>query len=218
MKRRELYAAGEPFGDCCTRREAGRIIYGGGDSASASSSDVFNTITNTDRRNAVSNGLGITGDGSAINITSTTTDPGALKAMEMAMTDAREAQKQAAQVQAAAASSAASSAYASNALVTQTADSMLSKSLGFATNANATNAEGFSRLLDVGTDLFKTNVGTFEKLLSKQYDSVQNTQALTAQAYQTATAEKAGTIDNKTIVVLGIAGAVAVVFAMRAKG
>ena len=28
--RRELYAMGEPFGSSCTRREAGRVVYGGG--------------------------------------------------------------------------------------------------------------------------------------------------------------------------------------------
>lgn len=34
--RQQLYAMGEPFGDCATRREAGRVIYGGGGSSSSS--------------------------------------------------------------------------------------------------------------------------------------------------------------------------------------
>jgi hypothetical protein len=35
ITRRKLYALGEPFGDCCTRIEAGRVICGGGDSSSS---------------------------------------------------------------------------------------------------------------------------------------------------------------------------------------
>ena len=34
--RQQLYAMGEPFGDCATRREAGRVIYGGGGGSSSS--------------------------------------------------------------------------------------------------------------------------------------------------------------------------------------
>ena len=33
--RRQLYAMGEPLGECVTRKEGGRIIYGGGDSTPA---------------------------------------------------------------------------------------------------------------------------------------------------------------------------------------
>jgi hypothetical protein len=38
--RRQLYAMGEPLGECVTRKEGGRIIYGGGDSAPATQTQV----------------------------------------------------------------------------------------------------------------------------------------------------------------------------------
>lgn len=222
MNRRELYALGEPFGDCATRREAGRLICGGGGDSS-SSSDVFNQVTNTDNRLAVSNGVGQTGSGNSLAIT--TTDPGALRAMEMALLsnskateDAAKAQAEAARMASQASASAAASAASAGAATAASADRMLGKSLDFASAANGQTHDSFSRLLGVGESMFKTNIGTFEKLLSKQYDSVQNTQALTAAAYQTATAEKAGSIDNKTIMVLGLAAAGALAFTMRRKG
>lgn len=214
MNRRELYAMGEPFGDCATRREAGRLICGGGGDSS-SSSDVFNEVNNYDNRLAVSNGLGQTGSGNTLQITSTTTDPGALRAMELALISNSKATEDAAKAQAAAAAAAANAGAAAGQSAARVAETSLSKSLDFATNANATNAQGFSKLLAVGESMFKTNIGTFEKLLTKQFDSVENTQALTAAAYQQATAEKAGSIDNKTIMVLGLAAAGALAFTMR---
>lgn len=73
--RRQLYAAGETFGECCTRREPGRIVCGGGDSQTTQA-----TI-NTDRRNAVQNGIGVTGDGNVLSVN--VTDGGATrKALE----------------------------------------------------------------------------------------------------------------------------------------
>lgn len=64
--RRELYAAGEPFGDSCTRIEAGRIIYGGGGSRSSSAQ----TTTNQDNRVAVQDGIGMANSsGNVITVT-----------------------------------------------------------------------------------------------------------------------------------------------------
>lgn len=224
MNRRELYAFGEPFGDCATRREAGRLICGGGGDSS-SSSDVFNSVQNTDNRLAVSNGLGQTGSGNSLAITNTTTDPGALRAMELALLsnskateDAAKAQAEAARMASQASASAAASAASAGAATAASSERMLGRSLDFASTANGQNHDSFSALLGVGESMFKTNIGTFEKLLSKQFDSVENTQALTAAAYQQATAEKAGSIDNKTIMVLGLAGAAALAFTMRRKG
>lgn len=215
MNRRELYALGEPFGDCATRREAGRLICGGGGD-SESSADVFNQVTNTDNRLAVSNGVGQTGSGNSLAIT--TTDPGALRAMELALLSNSKATEDAAKAQAEAARMASQASASAGAATAASADRMLGKSLDFASAANGKTHDSFSRLLNVGESMFKTNIGTFEKLLSKQYDSVQNTQALTAAAYQTATAEKAGSIDNKTIMVLGLAAAGALAFTMRRRG
>lgn len=78
ISRRALYAAGEPFGECATRREPGRIVCGGGDSESKQST------TNLDKRVVASNGVGISGDGNSLRMDSTTynvlTDGGAVKA------------------------------------------------------------------------------------------------------------------------------------------
>lgn len=63
---------------------------------------------------------------------------------------------------------------------------------------------GFEALLGVADKLFDRGAGALEK----QAASV-------ADAYREATAEKSGTLDNKTIVMLGVAGAVALVMVAR---
>lgn len=203
MNRRELYEFGEPFGACCTRREAGRLICGGGGDSS-SSADTNSQVINQDNRLAVSNGVGQTGSGNTLTITSTTTDAGALKLAEASMLEATRAAERA-----------SASAQAGAASQQRAASQTTAEAFKFATVNNATNAAGFEKLLDVGLDMFSTNIGTFEKLVDKQFAATENTQALTAQAYQTATAEKSGSIDNKTIMVLGLAGAAALAFTMR---
>lgn len=70
---------------------------------------------------------------------------------------------------------------------------------------NATNAEGFTQLLDAAGDLFKRG----ESLIGQTQKSV-------ADAYGQAQTNKAGTIDNRTIIVLAVAGAAAL-FAFRKK-
>lgn len=80
ITRRQLYAAGEPLGESVTRREAGRMVCGGGDSESSQATN------NTDKRNAVQNGIGVSGDGNAIHVT--TTDQGAIKAGQTVATRA----------------------------------------------------------------------------------------------------------------------------------
>lgn len=60
--RKILYAAGEPLGECATsRRLDGRYRCGGGGGSSSQSNP---TTTNTDKRVAVSDGIGQSGDGS----------------------------------------------------------------------------------------------------------------------------------------------------------
>ncbi len=70
---------------------------------------------------------------------------------------------------------------------------------------NATNAEGFSKLLDASESLFERG----ERLIEK-------TQASVANAYAAAQTTKAGTIDNRTLIVLAIAGA-ATFYAVKRK-
>lgn len=74
--RQKLYALGEPFGDACTRQEAGRRIYGGGSSSSSQAS----STTNVDKRQVVDNGgVGVSSDSSTVNVTNTSTDNGAIQ-------------------------------------------------------------------------------------------------------------------------------------------
>lgn len=62
ISRRQLYAAGEAFGDCATvPKLGGGYLCGGGDSSSSSTSSP--TTTNIDKRVAVSDGIGVSGDG-----------------------------------------------------------------------------------------------------------------------------------------------------------
>lgn len=49
FSRRKLYALGETLGECSTRRQGGRTIYGGGGGGSSSSSS-SQTTNNTDAR------------------------------------------------------------------------------------------------------------------------------------------------------------------------
>lgn len=58
-------------------------------------------------------------------------------------------------------------------------------------------------------------IGLADKLFTGGFKSLESSQALTNDAYSRATTDKAGTIDNKTIAILGIAGAAA--FALSRK-
>lgn len=147
-------------------------------------------------------------------------DPGALRAMELAMLSnnnatesaikaAQESSRAAAEAMEAQAAAAAKQVAAASAAAAQTS----SDAFGFASSADATNKQGFSKLLDTSFDMFALNTNA----LSKAFDSTAKTQELTAMAYQSAEAEKKGTIDNKTIMVIAIAGAAALVMVNRKK-
>ena len=87
LSRRDLYAAGEPFGDSCTTREAGRTIYGGGGSKSSSSQ----ATTNNDNRVLVQDGVGVSNSsGNVINITDGGTVARALDSVDLASATAGE--------------------------------------------------------------------------------------------------------------------------------
>lgn len=183
LSRRELYAAGEPLGDCATaRKPCGGYLCGGGGRSSSSSAQ---TTYNTDKRLAVGDGgFGISADNSALSFSDSRTTN---------VTDARSTVVNALDGGAIAGAFDATKASVSRAL--QTVDLN-----------NATNAEGFSKLLTTAEGLF--NKGEY---------LIGQTQQAVADAYNQAQTSKAGTIDNRTIIVLAVAGAAAV-FALRRKG
>lgn len=89
--------------------------------------------------------------------------------------------------------------------VTSTDGGIVSRALQTVDVNNATNAVGFQSLLDAASDLFNRG----EKLIGQTQKSV-------ADAYGQAQTQTKGTIDNRTIIVLAVAGAVAV-FAFNRK-
>lgn len=79
ITKRQLYALGEPLGECVTRRKAcGGLVCGGGGGGGKSESSSDTTSTNTDQRVAVQDGIGVSGSsGNTINMN----DPDVVKAM-----------------------------------------------------------------------------------------------------------------------------------------
>lgn len=147
----------------------------GGSSKSSSAS----TTNNTDKRVAVQDGIGLSGDGSSVSVVNNITDAG---------------------------------------IVSRALDSI---DLG-----GANQAEGFSKLLDASGEMLSSLTGAqesgFDKLLDvagELWDQGQGligqTQKAVADAYGQAQADKAGTIDNRTIIVLAVAGAAALAIASR---
>lgn len=149
----------------------------GGSSKSSSSS----TTNNYDKRNAVQDGIGLSGDGSSVTVTNNITDAG---------------------------------------IVSRALDSL---DLG-----NANNAQGFGKLLDASGELLGTITSSqasgFDKLIGVAADMwnqgqnlIGTTQKSVADAYSTAQSDKAGAIDNRTLIVLAVAAAAALAF-MNRKG
>lgn len=160
--RRQLYEAGLPFGESCTRMEGGRRIYGGGGGggggSSSSSSTTSTTTQNTDKRIAISEGIGISSDSSTVNVS--TLDAG-----------------------------------------------IVNKALDTVSAADATAGDGFGKLLALADKLF---VGAGEVI-----DKTQTTTMAQIGALSSAQNDAKGAIDQKTIVVLAIAGAAALVLSKR---
>lgn len=88
---------------------------------------------------------------------------------------------------------------------TSTDAGIVSRALDSIDSNNATNAEGFNQLLSAADRLFNRG----ESLIG-------TTQKTVADAYAQAQTTKAGTIDNKTLIVLAVAGA-ATVYAIARK-
>lgn len=103
---------------------------------------------------------------------------------------------------------------------------LVSRALDSVDRSNAINGEGFNNLLDASTTNFRTLVngnsdgfsqliGTAEKLFNQGQNLIGQTQKSVADAYSQAQTTAKGTIDNKTIIVLAVAGAAAIVMANR---
>lgn len=94
-----------------------------------------------------------------------------------------------------------------NTINVQTVDAeVVGKALDSVNISNALGADNFTKLLEAGKDMFNTSQGL-----------IGQTQKAVADAYGQAQNDKAGTIDNRTIIVLAVAGAAALV-AMNHKG
>lgn len=93
-----------------------------------------------------------------------------------------------------------------NVSVNVTDGGIVSRALDTIDLSNATNADGFGKLLEASTRLFDRG----ENLIGQ-------TQKGVADAYASAQAQKTGSIDNKTIIILAVAGAAAVVMIQRGK-
>lgn len=172
FSRRDLYAHGEPLGDCVTRPKlgGGYVCGFGGDSSSSSSQ----TTNNYDKRVVTNDGFGLSGDSNNVALTTTTTNN---------ITDAGIVKRG-----------------------LDTVDDTITRALNSINVNNATNAEGFQSLLNAADSLWNRG----EKLIGQTQQSV-------ADAYRTAQTDAKGTIDNKTIIVLAVAGAAALTLATRRK-
>lgn len=100
----------------------------------------------------------------------------------------------------------ASSGNVINVTTTTTDAAIVGRALQTVDMSNATLGEGFEGLLAAADNLFTRG----ESLIGQTQKSV-------ADAYGQAQTNKAGTIDNRTIIVLGVAGAVALYAINRKK-
>jgi hypothetical protein len=123
--------------------------------------------------------------------------------------------------------------------VTNSDAQVVARALDSIDRSNAVNGEGFANLLDTSETNFKQLVtgqtsgfsqlvggqrdgfsqliGTAEKLFNEGQNLIGQTQKSVADAYAQAQTEAKGTIDNKTIMVIAVAGAAALAFASRRK-
>lgn len=215
-------------------------LFGGGNSSSTSNNYDYNTYNAFDNRLALGDGaVGASGGSTAINApqdnrifsntdsrqdnrvfssTSNMVDPGALRAMEAAITSNTAATQSAIASANSSAAAAAAAASKASADAIASANASQRSALDFATGANATNAAGFSQLLDTGLEMFTLAGDSIRSATTDAFNLVDATNSGIAGAYQTATAEKSGSLDNKTIMILGLAAAAAVALFAFKKG
>lgn len=112
--------------------------------------------------------------------------------------------------------------------VTNSDAQVVARALDSIDRSNAVNGEGFANLLDTSETNFKQLVtgqtsgfsqliGTAEKLFNEGQNLIGQTQKAVADAYGQAQNDAKGTIDNRTIMVIAVAGAAALAFASRRK-
>lgn len=85
----------------------------------------------------------------------------------------------------------------------------ISEAFKFATNANALNGQGFTKLLDASSANNKDFLSAATKIFNDGQGLIGQTQKSVADAYTVAQTTKQGTIDNKTMIVLAVAGVAA---------
>lgn len=183
--RKKLYEFGMPLGDGATGAKlgGGYVCGGGGDSSSSQASST------TDNRVAVQDGVGLsTSNGNWIDASRTsnyeaTTNYTSNTTSNVTVTD--------------------------GGLVgrgLESADKAISGALNSVNVNNATNAEGFAKLLDTAGSWFTQSQGL-----------IGQTQKSVADAYAQAQTEAKGTIDNKTIMVIAVAAVAGLAFVNKAK-
>lgn len=218
ISRRKLYAMGEALGDAVSvRKVGGGIVCGfGGDSSSRSSSDTFNT----DKRVVVDSGIGISGDNTSLGFETTNNLTTVTQTSNTAnITDG---------------------GIVSRGL--DTVDNALARAFNSINTRSANNDEGFQGLLSAVNQNTVTTGSNFSGMLNtlnRNNDTLGNgfdsllsaaqtlwtngekligqTQQSVADAYSQAQTDAKGTIDNKTIMVIAVAGAAALAFASRRK-
>lgn len=167
---------------------------------SSSSSSASNTTNNyADRRNAVQNGIGVSGDGNTTSYSSysVTTDQGAINAgMSTAI----------AALQSGAATAAA--AIAGNGAVAANANSSMA-------DVSKSVVDASSHLADVGLSMLQTNTALANSL---EGGVNQATQAVTGIAQQLASTQIAAQNDNRYLIAAGLAVVAIVGFAAFSKG
>lgn len=84
---------------------------------------------------------------------------------------------------------------------------IVSRALDSVDISSAANRQGFEALLDTGREMFNTTQGL-----------IGQTQQSVADAYSMAQTDAKGTIDNRTIIVLALAGVAVVVLMAQRKG
>lgn len=170
----------------------------GGRSSSSSS----NTTINQDNRVAVQDGIGLANSN---NNTIQITDGGivgrALDTVDLSLLTANDNFSNALSMAQNASNQAIAASNAANKNALNFADSQIRKALE---TVDTTLGDGFGRLLDIS-----------ENMLSAGGDMIKQTQSTVAAAYADAQNTAKGTIDNRTMIILAVAGAAALVMIKR---
>lgn len=98
-----------------------------------------------------------------------------------------------------------------------TVDSTISQAIESVNLASANSTENYSTLLNSTGDKFEMLLGAAETLWDRGENLIGQTQKAVADAWSQAQNEKAGTIDNRTIIVLAVAGAATMALIARGR-